>query len=224
MPTAHAIRSVFDWFFANGGPNLPLNGAPEIPGVTPVIGDLTSPNVWEYAVGLNRQFGSRAALRADYVFRDYGNFYADYTSPGSVARDSEGRSYDLVVIGNDNELAVRRYSGLSLQANYRQGSFDIGGNYTLSRNWGNFEGETVANGPIRFVGTRYPEYKDADWNYPIGDLSSDQRHRSRLWLNYNPSYASGFTLSLVEIMESVVQLSVPFVVDAKTGDSWGTCA
>jgi len=26
---------------------------------------------------------------------------------------------------------------------------------------------------------------------------------------------------MVEIMESVVQLSVPFVVDAKTGDSWG---
>ena len=199
-----AIRQVFDWYNANGGPNLPLNGAPEIPGVTPVIGDLTSPNVWEYAVGLNRQFGSRAAIRADYVFRDYGNFYADYTSPGSVARDSEGRSYDLVVIGNDNELAVRRYSGLSLQANYRQGSFDIGGNYTLSRTWGNFEGETVANGPIRFVGTRYPEYKDADWNYPIGDLSSDQRHRSRLWLNYNPSFASGLTFSLVEIMESGV--------------------
>ena len=94
-----------------------------------------------------------------------------------------------MTIGNDNELAVRRYAGLSLQGTYRQGSFDIGGNYTVSRNWGNFEGETVANGPIRFTGTLYPEYKDADWNYPIGDLSSDQRHRSRVWLNYNPSFA-----------------------------------
>lgn len=28
---------------------------------------------------------------------------------------------------------------------------------------------------------------------------------------------------MVEIMESIVQLSVPFVVDAKTGDSWGDC-
>ena len=36
-PTAQAIRAVFDWFFANGGPNLPLNGAPTIPGVTPQI-------------------------------------------------------------------------------------------------------------------------------------------------------------------------------------------
>ena len=35
-----AIRQVFDWYNANGGPNLPLNGAPSIPGVTPIIGDL----------------------------------------------------------------------------------------------------------------------------------------------------------------------------------------
>jgi len=28
---------------------------------------------------------------------------------------------------------------------------------------------------------------------------------------------------MVEIMESVVQLSVPFIVDAKTGDNWGAC-
>ena len=198
-----AIRQVFEWYNANGGANLPLNSAPDIPGVTPVIGELSSPDVWEYATGLSRQFGSRAAIRADFVYRDYGNFYADYSSPGSVAR-AEGRTYDLVTIGNDNELAVRRYAGLSLQGNYRRGSFDVGGNYTLSRSWGNFEGETVANGPIRFTGTLYPEYKEADWNYPIGNLSSDQRHRSRAWLNYNPSFAPGLTLSMVEIMESGV--------------------
>jgi len=202
-----AIRQVFEWYNANGGPNLPLNGAPTIPGVTPIIGDLSSPDVWEYATGVNRQFGSRAAIRADFVYRDYGNFYADFTTPGTVARDPEGRAYDLVAIGNDNDLAVRRYAGLSLQATYRRGAFDVGGNYTLSRNWGNFEGETVANGPIRFTGALYPEYKREEWNYPTGDLSSDQRHRSRLWLNYNPAYAPGLTLSLVEIMESGVPYS-----------------
>src|SRR4051812_8193573 len=50
VPTAQAIRSVFDWFFQNGGPGLPLSSAPTIPGVTPQIADgLSSPNAWEYA-------------------------------------------------------------------------------------------------------------------------------------------------------------------------------
>jgi hypothetical protein len=213
-----AIRQVFAWYDANGGSNLPLNGAPNIPGVTPIIGDLSSPDVWEYAAGVNRQFGSRAAVRADYVFRDYGNFYADFTAPGSVARDDEGRAYDLVTIGNDNDLAVRRYSGLSLQGTYRAGSFDLGGHYTLSRTWGNVEGETVANGPIRFSGTAYPEYKRAEWNYPVGDLSSDQRHRSRLWLNYNPGFARGLTLSVVEVMES----GVPYAAGGREIDVIGS--
>jgi hypothetical protein len=199
-----AIRQVFEWYNANGGPNLPLNGAPDIPGVTPVIGQLSSPSVWEYATGVNRQIGSLAAFRADFVFRDYGNFYADYSTPGAVGRDSEGRTYDLVTIGNDNDLAFRRYAGLSLQGTYRRGAFDVGGNYTLSRTWGNWEGETVANGPIRFGGTVFPEYKQEEWNYPTGDLSSDQRHRSRVWLNYNAPFAPGLTLSAVEIMESGV--------------------
>ena len=199
-----AIRQVFDWYFANGAANLPLNGAPDIPGVSPQIGDLTSPHVWEYAGGVSRAFGGRATLRGDFVYRAYHSFYADFTTPGSRAQDSEGRSYDLITIGNDDELAKRRYVGGTFQGTYRLSAVDFGGTYTLSRNWGNFEGETVANGPIRFEGTRYPEYKQEAWNYPEGDLAGDQRHRSRLWVNYRPSFANGLTLSLLETMESGV--------------------
>jgi len=172
-----AIRQLFDWYNANGGSTLPLNGAPTIPGVTPLIGDLKSPSNWEYATGVNRQFGARAAVRADFIYRDYGDFYADIANPGSRAQDAEGRSYDLVTIANDNDLAFRRYAGLTLQATYRLDTVvDVGGNYTLSRNWGNFEGESVNNGPLRFEGLRFPEYRQASWNYPSGDLSTDQRH------------------------------------------------
>jgi glutamate synthase domain-containing protein 2 len=54
--TPVAIRQVFDWFFANGGPRLPFTRQPSIPGVSPQIGDnLTSPKVVEYASGLSRQ-------------------------------------------------------------------------------------------------------------------------------------------------------------------------
>jgi hypothetical protein len=197
-----AIRQLFSWYNAAGGPNLPLNGSPTIPGVTPVIGDLGSPNNWEYAAGVNRQIGSRTALRADFTYRNYGNFYADFSAPNSRATDAEGRQYDLVTIGNDNDIAFRRYAGLTLTGTYRVSTWDVGGNYTVSRNWGNFEGESVNNGPLRFEGTRFPEYRQASWNYPTGDLSTDQRHRARLWLNYRPTFARGLTMTVLEFMES----------------------
>lgn len=198
-----AIRQLFNWYDANGGPNLPLNGAPNIPGVSPIIGELSSPNVWEFAGGINRAFG-RATVRADTVYRSYGNFYADFSVPGARARDAEGRSYDLITIANDNDLAFRKYVGLTLQGTYRWSFLDVGGNYTVSRNWGNFEGETVAFGAVRFEGERFPEYRRAEWNYPEGDLSSDQRHRSRLWLNYRPGLLRGLTVSVLQNMESGV--------------------
>jgi outer membrane receptor for ferrienterochelin and colicin len=201
-----AIQQVFAWFNANGGENLPLNGTPIIPGVTPVIAaDLRSPSVWEYAAGVNRQFGSRTAVRADVVYRNYTDFYSDRadTSTG-IVHDPDGRPYDLVVIENDNDLARRRYAGLTVQGTTRWNAADIGGNYTLSRSWGNFEGETVASGPIRFEGRRFPEYKRAEWSYPEGDLLTDQRHRAKLWLNYRPGMIEGLTLSLLETVESGV--------------------
>ena len=85
--TPAAIQQVFRWFFDNGGPNLPLTGTPNIPGVTPQIHDsLTSPNVYEYASGLSRNWGSRAAVRADFIYRDYRDFYVTRTdmSTGKV--------------------------------------------------------------------------------------------------------------------------------------------
>jgi outer membrane receptor for ferrienterochelin and colicin len=203
-----ALRTLFAWYFANGGPNLPLVGAPTIPGVSPQIGELGSPHTWEYAAGVTRQFGSRATLRADVVYRDYHDFYADFTAPGQRVLDSEGRAYDRILVGNEDDILERRYAGVALQGTYRfRTTIDMGGSYTLSRNWGNvgtLEGETVPNGPVRFDGRRYPEYKRADWSYPIGDLPTDQRHRSSLWLNYRPTGVPGLTLSALQILESGV--------------------
>ena len=202
-----ALRQLFAWFNANGGPNLPLNGTPTIPGVSPQIGELSSPFTWEYATGVNRQFGSRAAARVDFIYRNYRDFYIDRNAPGQRAQDAEGRSYDLTLVGNENELLTRRYAGVTMQGTYRFGTaVDIGGNYTVSRNWGNvgtLEGETVANGPVRFD-YRFAEYKQESWNFPEGDLPTDQRHRSRLWLNYRPGRLEGLTLSFLQLLESGV--------------------
>jgi hypothetical protein len=208
VATPVAIRAVFDWFFDNGGPGaLPLSSAPTIPGVTPrIAGGLTSPSAWEYATGLARVWGARASLRADLLIRHYVDFYmrqAD-TTTGRV-QDPTGRSFDLTLITNAPDgLLSRDYAGGTFTGTYRFGRIlDIGGNYTLSRAHGNFDAENVASGPVPFD-YRYPEYKQASWNFPDGDLAVDQRHRARLWANYNPGFAPGLTLSVLQALESGV--------------------
>lgn len=208
--TPVAIRQVFDWYFANGGPSLPFQRQPSIPGVSPKVGDgLTSPNVLEYASGVSRQFGSRATLRTDFVYRNYRNFYVERVdlSTGQVANDL-GDQFDLSVIGNDTDgVLKRRYAGLTAQATYRlKLGTDVGATYTASRAWGNFNGETVAGGPSAPDALAYPEYRQASWNYPDGDLQIDQRHRARFWLNYGVPKVEGLTVSLLQTLDS----GVPF--------------
>ena len=170
--TPQAIRQVFDWFFANGGTNLPLNGAPDLPGLTPqIVSSLKAPYNREFAAGVNRQFGNRASLRADFVFRDFGNFYVDHTDTTTgKTTDQFGRSYDLTLVENSGDL-MRRYKGLSVQGTYQLGSrADVGGTYTLSRTWGNVDGENTGSGPISAgdISTgnvsgvvSYPEFKQS---------------------------------------------------------------
>ena len=97
--------------------------------------------------------------------------------------DKLDRQFDLTLIENTDRLK-RRYAGLSTQGTYRAApSLNLGATYTLSRTWGNFDGEG-ANGPAPDGSLQYPEYKQAAWNYPEGDLSIDQRHRARIWATY----------------------------------------
>ena len=205
-PTPAAIRQVFDWYTANGGANLPFADAPVLPGVARKIGSaLKSPSVLEYATGVNRQFGTRAAARADLVYRDYRDLYVyrQDTTTGKVAA-STGQQFDLTLVENTNDLK-RRYAGLTTQGTYRFTTrADVGATYTLSRSWGNFNGESVGSGPTPGEILQYPEYRQASWNYPEGDLQTDQRHRARLWVNYGLPWVDGLTLSLLETLESGV--------------------
>jgi outer membrane receptor for ferrienterochelin and colicin len=218
-----AVQQVMDWFQANGGATLPVTGAPSVRGVSPQVRDsLKSPGVWEYAAGISRQFNARGALRADFAYRDYRDLYIQRTdlSTGHVIDDRpfapaavRGREYDLTLYDNDDEgLLKRRYAGVSFQGQYRVGTrVDFGANYTLSHAWGNVEGETVPNGPIVAGGNgrdgviHYPEYR-GEWHRPEGDLSIDQRHRARLWVNVSP-WRPSLTLSVLQALESGVPYS-----------------
>jgi hypothetical protein len=117
---------------------------------------------------------------------------------------STGQQFDLTLVENTNDLK-RRYAGLTTQGTYRfTPRADVGATYTLSRSWGNFNGEDAGSGPVPGDILQYPEYRQASWNYPEGDLQTDQRHRARLWINYGLPWVDGLTLSLLETLESGV--------------------
>jgi hypothetical protein len=206
--TPDAIRQVFSWFNANGGTTRPFTFV-DIPGVSSRIGDsLDSPNVNEWAIGASRQIGQRASVRADFVYRDFADFYASRAdaSTGRVT-DSLGRAYDLTLIEN-TDVVDRKYKGVTFQATYRAGArVNVGGNYTLSKASGNFDGESSASGPVTTQLLKFPEYVQARWNSPEGDLSIDQRHRARLWGTYRipgPDSIGAFDLGVQQTLESGV--------------------
>lgn len=184
VSTEQALNTAFGWFNANGGTSRTPFFV-DVPGTaTQIRESLQSPRADEVTVGLSRQLGSRGAIRADVVYRNFNEFYSERvdTTTGQVTNEI-GDEFDLKLVENTNALD-RQYVGLSTQVNYRFGTrTTVGGNYTLSRLRGNINGENVGSGPLAGDILSYPEYFERSWAYPEGDLSADQRHRFRLWGN-----------------------------------------
>ncbi len=202
-----ALRILFDWFFANGGTNRGPRGSPNVPGLTTRISEnLGSPNALEWTLGVSRRLGSRGLIRVDGVYRKFRDFYAsriDLTT-GRVANDF-GQLFDRAIIENSNDIE-RRYKGINLQISYRAADrLNLAGNYTLSRAEGNFDAEDQTSAPITSSVVTYPEYRDPAWNAPKGDLAIDQRHKARIWANYDvpiPSKLGDLSLGVLEQIHS----------------------
>lgn len=198
LGTEDALNTFWAWFDSQGGVNNTSNlRSINIPGGTTVIREsLDSPSTSEYALGVSLRLGGNGLLRTDYVHREAQDFYLDRLdlSTGRTTTPN-GTLADLGVIENDDSLLERVYDGLHTQFQYRMDRLNVGGNWTFSRSRGNFDGETTANGPVRFA-YDYPEYFDMDWYAPRGDLSIDQRHRIRLFAVYDIINNSRNTLNV----------------------------
>jgi len=203
--SAHdALGIVFDWFFANGGPDgVPLRDNPTYAGVNRRVGEnIDVPSTWEYSLGFAHRLGTKGSFRIDGVYRDYDNFYTDQILPGVTVADPAGRRFDLATVVSTNGLD-RKYKALMGQIQYR--FFDaltLGGNYTLSRSYGNVNNETASSGPVQDDYLAYVEYKDYSWNSPVGDLSIDQRHKLRLWATYDLEFGKAGRAS-IGVLQSV---------------------
>jgi len=217
--SAAAIQQMFAWCApdSRGYCTVAQPSGSSLPGVSVKIPEgLSSPNVVAYAAGISRQIGTRGVVRADYSFRDYKDFYSQRIdlNTGTVT-DAFGNVADLAVVENTNDLK-RRYSGVTVSANYHLNSrVDFGGNYTLSRLWGDFDGENVASGPLVSADFQYPEYHQPSWSRPEGDLSGDQRHRSTIWLNYGVPKVNGLTLSALQDLASGLPYGAVGTIDAR---------
>ena len=213
VPTDVAIQRVFDWFFANGGlDRRPFRTPPSVPGVESTLdpAGLKSPVVKEWSFGAGAPLGTRGFARADFVYRNWDNFYVSRVdqSTGRVT-DAYGVSYDHAVVGNDSTIYDRTYYAIQLQGNYRFiPRFGIGLTYTWSQLKGNLTGEDTSSGPVVGVALERPEYRQESWNYPTGYLTADQRHRAKLWLTYNlPTSFGNFDFSLLQNFDSGTRTS-----------------
>ncbi|HSO24117.1 MAG TPA: TonB-dependent receptor [Chondromyces sp.] len=204
--TPEAMEVVFGWFDSVGGVgNTDLwYSQPAIRGVNQIVENLKSPYADEYSIGVSKRLGNKGVLRADYVRREYHDFYAtqrDLTT-GQVFWEDEiaagvfvDADFDLGVVVNEDNLLKREYDGLHTAIQYRfNNRLQAGGTYSLSRSYGNFDGETSGSGPITSGILNYPEYVPV--NYATdGDLAIDQRHKLRAWVVWDVISTSRFNLS-----------------------------
>ena len=219
LTAEQALPILWDWFFSNGGNSRATRTTPNIPGLsTKVRGDVKSPSNDEMTVGVAHHVG-RAEWRVDYVHRRAADLYGDFLdlSTGRVV-DPTGRPFDLTLVSNATK-AERAYDAMIVDARYRLPGLQLGGNYTLSRSWGNANGENVGSGPIRTSMDSFPEYREERWNYPMGYNPGDQRHKTRIWLDYEVPIASRFGsthIGLIQRADSGLAVDVDGSVDTRT--------
>ncbi len=189
LPTEQVLQLFWQWFNSIGGTNnTNYRSNPSIPGGSVQISEtLKSPDVDEFVLGVTKRIGTRGLVRADYIHREYGDFYAEKrdTSTGSVLLPNGISRADLGIVVNENSILERKYDGFQVQGQYRLERWLFGGNYTWSKAKGNWDGETGPNGPIRSGVLSYPEYFNVAWALNNGPLAIDQRHRARLFASWD---------------------------------------
>lgn len=196
-----AIRRIFDFFNSQQGgtdnraaTNLRAQGSRTIPGFTTYFdGTLASPSVREITAGYGTQIGKTGFIRADYIHRDWSDFYAaSVTTATKKVNTPLGIPVDLSLIRNSSNLE-RRYRGVLVQGRWNPGRFDFGTHYTWSKLRGNDDGESAQTGAVPNTDPSlfYPEYFNYSRVAPIGYLQGDQRHKLRAWAGYRLPLGKG---------------------------------
>jgi len=220
--SAHeALAQLFAWFDSVGGvDNREFLVLLSIPGLSTVIPrSLSSPTVDEATLGYAFRIGRGGHLRADVIARDWGGFYAARLDTTTGQRqDSDGKPNDVTWIVNDDSETSRTYRAVQFQGTWQARSLRIGGGYTWSKLRGNVDGdggpgggEPANNRPLNLW---YPELLAYPQRRPVGYLTGDQRHRTRVWLSYDiPLPRNYLNLSLLQSYDSGHAYSTAGLID-----------
>lgn len=166
---------------------------------------LESPLTREFTVALGREIGHAGWARATYVKRHATNFVEDFITlaDGRTTISRNGLNlgaFDNAVYRNTN-LPRRDYQALQFESAYRPSStLSVSGHWTVQlENDGTFEGES-ASGPAQpsLIGD-YPEIYVANRSFPDGRLDDFQRHKVRVWANYNLEFGRFGTLDVAPL-------------------------
>ena len=221
VTSAVALQTLWDWFFANGGTSRTVRTSPTVVGVnTSVNPAVKSANSDEFVVGLAHQLGKKGAVRVDYVYRKYTDFYGNYVNLGTgvVTDPRTNLQFNMTVVNNTNDVK-RNYKGLSAQFDYRLfKSLSLNGNWMFSFSKGSVEGEDSTNGATRASANEYPEYRRASWNYPVGYTNGDQRHKVRVfgtWQTPAPKALGQIALGFMQRYDSGGPWDYNFSVDTR---------
>jgi len=222
LTSYQALQVLFNWWDATGGPNRATRTNPTIPGVNTAVARGVQPATTdEYTAGIAHALGAKGSVRVDFVYRKFSNIYGDFLdlSTGVVTDARSGQQFNLDIVNNTNS-ARRDYKGASLQFSYRLSKdLQLGGNYMLSFTRGNVEAENAASVTTFASANSYPEYRQASWNYPVGYLNGDQRHKARAWGTYEvpvPAVVGTFALGFMQRFDSGTPYDYNMAVDSKS--------
>ena len=216
VPTAAALQRLFDWLDSQGGLNARPYRAVTLPGFDSRIADnMAAPVVKETTLGVGARIATRGYVRVDLIHRQWDNFYTQIvnTTTGKTPPTDAGTLLDFRIIDTTNAYE-RKYDAVQTQFRWEPWrKLHLGGNYTYSRLRGNVFGESTS-GPETGDALSYPEFRQEAWNYPMGYLAQDQRHRVRLWGGYDFETRIGhFNASVLQRFDSGSPFSATQAID-----------
>ena len=89
-------------------------------------------------------------MRGRLLYRDYRDFYSQRTDQSTGTGHQRARAGVRPRADREHRRSEAALQGVTVQGDLSRSTSrtDIGGTYTLSQTWGNFDGENVASGPL----------------------------------------------------------------------------